>query len=126
MDTFAKRLKYAMDETDMNQAGLAAKTGAPRSAISQYLSGRNIPGPERMRALADATGVSLEFLSGAEPPPATAELAPIGKINVPTAAKCIRKGAQFVRVGLQNGKLPFGTAFPVTGDRCSYYFCEKS
>ena len=44
METFAKRLKYAMDQTGLKQAGLAEKSGAPRSAISQYLSGRNIPG----------------------------------------------------------------------------------
>ena len=65
--TFAKRLKYAMDQAGLKQAGLAEKSSAPRSAISQYLSGRNIPGPERMRALAEATGVSLGFLTG-EPP----------------------------------------------------------
>ena len=50
METFAKRLKYAMDQAGLKQAGLAEKSGAPRSAISQYLSGRNIRGPERMRA----------------------------------------------------------------------------
>ena len=96
MNTFAKRLKYAMDQAGLKQAGLAEKSGAPRSAISQYLSGRNTPGPERMRALADATGVSLGFLTGEEKPPAGAEPSPLKKISSAAAAGCLGKSNQFV------------------------------
>ena len=119
METFAKRLKYAMDQAGLKQAGLAEKSGAPRSAISQYLSGRNIPGPERMRALAEATSVSLGFLTGEEKPPAGTEPPPVKKISA--AARCLGKSNQFVRVGLQRGSLPFGSAVPGTGDKFNYY-----
>ena len=121
MDTFAKRLKYAMDQAGLKQAGLAEKSGAPRSAISQYLSGRNIPGPERMRALAEAASVSLGFLTGEEKPPAGAEPSPVKKISTAAAARCLGKSNQFVRVGLQRGRLPFGNAVPGVGDKYNYY-----
>ena len=87
METFAKRLKYAMDQAGLKQEGLAENSGAPRSAISQYLSGRNIPGPERMRALADATNVSLGFLTGEEKPPTATEPPPVKKISTAAAAR---------------------------------------
>lgn len=121
MDTFAKRLKYAMDQAGLKQASLAEKSGAPRSAISQYLSGRNIPGPERMRALAEAASVSLGFLTGEEKPPAGAEPSPVKKISTAAAARCLGKSNQFVRVGLQRGRLPFGNAVPGVGDKYNYY-----
>ena len=121
MDTFAKRLKYAMDQAGLKQASLAEKSGAPRSAISQYLSGRNIPGPERMRALAEATSVSLGFLTGEEKPPAGTEPPPVKKISTAAAARCLGKSNQFVRVGLQRGRLPFGNAVPGVGDKYNYY-----
>ena len=121
METFAKRLKYAMDQAGLKQASLAEKSGAPRSAISQYLSGRNIPGPERMRALAEATSVSLGFLTGEEKPPAGTEPPPVKKISTAAAARCLGKSNQFVRVGLQRGSLPFGSAVPGTGDKFNYY-----
>lgn len=121
MDTFAKRLKYAMDQAGLKQASLAEKSGAPRSAISQYLSGRNIPGSERMRALAEATRVSLGFLTGEEKPPAGAEPSPVKKISTAAAARCLGKSNQFVRVGLQRGRLPFGNAVPGVGDKYNYY-----
>ena len=59
MKTFAERLKYAMGESGLNQSTLSERTGASKAAISQYLSGKNTPGPERVKALADATGVSF-------------------------------------------------------------------
>lgn len=70
MKTFAERLKYAMGESGLNQSTLSERTGASKAAISQYLSGKNTPGPERVKALADATGVSFDYLMGYEAPPA--------------------------------------------------------
>lgn len=62
--TFAERLKYAMEQANMSQSALSEKAGASKAAISQYLSGKNTPGPERVKALADATGTTFEFLMG--------------------------------------------------------------
>ena len=52
----------------------------------------------------------------------------IGKYsNLPiaVAAKLMNKSKQFVRVGLQQGKLPFGYAVKVGGNKFTYYISPK-
>lgn len=66
MTTFADRLRYAMGIVGVNQSALAEKVGVSKAAISQYLSGKNIPGIVRLQALADAVGVSFDYLAGFE------------------------------------------------------------
>lgn len=117
--TFAERLKNAMEKADMSQAELSLQAGASKAAISQYLSGKNTPGPDRIKALADATGVSFDYLMGYGDEPEVAP--PIKKISVREAALCMGKSDQFIRVGLQRGLLPFGNAVPGTGEKWNYY-----
>lgn len=118
-NTLAERLQSAMKLANMTQAELAAQTGASRAAISQYLSGKNVPNMDRIKALADATGVSFDYLIGYGTAPATE--APFKKISVKEAARCMGKSDQFVRIGLQRGLLPFGKAVPGTGRCWNYY-----
>ena len=118
-NTLAERLQSAMKLANMTQAELAAQTGASRAAISQYLSGKNVPNMDRIKALADATGVSFDYLIGYGTAPATE--APLKKISVKEAARCMGKSDQFVRIGLQRGLLPFGKAVPGTGRCWNYY-----
>lgn len=120
MTTFADRLRCAMGMVGVNQSALAEKVGVSKAAISQYLSGKNIPGIVRLQALADAVGVSFDYLAGFE---ATANgVSPVmKKISVRDAARCMGKSDQFVRIGLQRGFLPFGNAVPGTGNNWSYY-----
>ena len=114
MNTFAERLKYAMEQADMSQSALSEKAGASKAAISQYLSGKNTPSVNKIKALADATGVTFDFLMGYG-------AAPVKKISVKEAARCMGKSDQFVRIGLQRGLLPFGNAVPGTGNNWNYY-----
>lgn len=49
--------------------------------------------------------------------------------NVPVsvAAKALRKDAQFIRIGLQRGLLPFGTAYKVNDKNTQYdYYISPS
>ena len=119
MTTFAERLKNAMEQTNVSQSDLSRRTGASKAAISQYLSGKNTPGPDRIKALADATGVSFDYLMGYGAAPVAEP--PIKKISVKEAARCMGKSDQFVRIGLQRGLLPFGNAVPGTGACWNYY-----
>lgn len=119
MTAFAERLKYAMDQADMSQSALSEKAGASKAAISQYLSGKNTPGPERVKALADATGVTFDYLMGYGTAPVAEP--PVKKISVKEAARCMGKSDQFIRIGLQRGLLPFGNAVPGTGNNWNYY-----
>lgn len=99
MTTFAERLKNAMEQANMSQSALSEQAGASKAAISQYLSGKNTPGPDRIKALADATGVSFDYLMGYGAAPVAEP--PIKKISVKEAARCMGKSDQFVRIGLQ-------------------------
>lgn len=42
-------------------------------------------------------------------------------ITVKEAAQLMSVGPQFVRVGIQQGVLPFGSAVKINGDRYTYY-----
>lgn len=121
MDTiFAERLRCAMEQAGMSQSALAEQSGASKAAISQYLSGKNIPSPDRIKALADATGVTFSYLLGYEKTaPVTRPF--VRKVSVRDAARCMGKSEQFIRIGLQRGFLPFGNAVPGTSVRWSYY-----
>lgn len=47
------------------------------------------------------------------------------KITIKEAAEIMGKCQQFVRVGLQRGLLPFGTAVKGQGTRWTYYISPK-
>ena len=122
MNTFAERLKYAMEQADMSQSALSEKAGASKAAISQYISGKNTPGPERIKALADATGVTFDFLMGAgvSPKSDSVKLADV-KITFVKACRCLRKSEDSVRKLMMDG-CEFGKAVQGTGDRLNYIF----
>lgn len=121
MTTFAERLKNAMEQANMSQSALSEQAGASKAAISQYLSGKNTPSLERIKALADATGVTFDFLMGHGAAPLKEVPPSVKKISVKEAARCMGKSDQFVRIGLQRGLLPFGNAVPGTGSKWIYY-----
>ena len=121
MNTFAQRLKYAMEQADLKQSTLSELTGISKPSINQYRSGKNTPGPERVKALADAIGVTFDFLMGYGAAPVKDAQPPVKKISVKEAARCMGKSDQFVRIGLQRGLLPFGNAVPGTGNILNYY-----
>lgn len=121
-NTFATCLKSAMERAHMNQSELSMKTGIGKSSISQYLSGTNAPTKgEKISTLAEALGVTTEFLLGLET--ATPDAPSLGnmKIGLKAAARCMRKSEAFLREGLINGKFPFGTAVQGTGCRVNSY-----
>lgn len=122
MTAFARRLREAMDQAMVTQAELAAKTGVSRPAISQYLAGKNTPQPARVKVLAEALGVDEDFFAApaAQEPP---EWRP-DRISTRAAAQCMGKAENFIRIGLQRGLLPFGSAVPTSSvgkPRYSYY-----
>lgn len=121
METFPSRLKSAMARKGITQKSLAEQIGAPKSAISQYLAGKNVPSPDRMKKIADVTEVSVAFLLGAAEPPKDVIRTSVTRITVSQAAKCLRKHVSFVRDGLRLGILPFGYAVPGSNGRMSYY-----
>lgn len=110
MTTFAERLKNAMEQANMSQSALSEQAGASKAAISQYLSGKNTPGPDRIKALADATGVSFDYLMGYGAAPVAEP--PIKKISVKEAARCMGNLISLSESAFSVAFFPSGTLFP--------------
>jgi len=68
MDTTANRLKKAMGIRNMRQVDLIEKTQIPKSAMSQYISGKFLPKQNRLTALAKALDVNESWLMGYDVP----------------------------------------------------------
>lgn len=64
MKEFHKRLKEAMCLRNITQSELCEKTGIPKSAMSQYISGSFRPKQERTYLLAKALNVNEAWLMG--------------------------------------------------------------
>lgn len=64
MAEFRERLKSEMKRQGLSQAELCLRTGIPKSALSQYLSGCFKPREGRIRIMADALGVDPAWLIG--------------------------------------------------------------
>ena len=119
MNTFAKNLKQVMKDKDITQTELSRKTGIGKSSISQYLSGKNIPSKQKVVVLAEALDVPVDLLhEGSDEPVSTSGQK---NITVETAAKLMGVGRQFIRVGLQNQTLPFGSAVKMPSGKYRYY-----
>lgn len=72
-ETFADRLKYAMERRGIKQVDLirtASERGIKlgKSHVSQYVSGKTVPRAEIIRFLADALDVGEDWLDGSEEP----------------------------------------------------------
>lgn len=64
MDEFYKRLKKAMEERHISQSELCIRTGIPKSAMSQYISGAFKPKQARTYSIAKALNVTEAWLMG--------------------------------------------------------------
>ena len=67
-DTFSNRLKEAMETNNITQSELCAKTGIPKSALSQYLSGKYNAKDDRIALLAQTLNVHPLWLHGFDLP----------------------------------------------------------
>ncbi len=61
-DEFARRLYKLMIDKGWRQSDLARHAGLARNAISVYLRGASLPGPENVKALAKALGMDPALL----------------------------------------------------------------
>lgn len=125
MNNFSSRLKQVMDERNMSQSELSALTGIGKPSISQYLSGKNEPKQEKTKKIAEALQVNDGWLMGMDVPMDDASKDDTEKnISVEKAAKIMGKSEDFIRVGLQRGILPFGSAVKLSS-RWTYYINPK-
>ena len=64
MKTTGRRVAAARKVRGMSQEELAKKSGVAVSAITRYETGDMMPGFDRVTAIADALGVSTDWLAG--------------------------------------------------------------
>jgi len=99
------RLREAMKVAGVKSVELSEKTGIPKSSISYYLSGTNIPKQDRIYLLADALNISEAWLLGYDVPMERTE----GQKKNADRAKIIsrmRKDPEFFEVVRVLAKLP--------------------
>lgn len=64
MSVFSERLSQALKSQGITQAELSSRTGIPKSAISQYLSGKFSPKQDRVYLICKVLGVSPAWITG--------------------------------------------------------------
>ena len=62
------RLQEAMDDMNMRPIELSRRAEVPKSMISYYLTGRNVPKADRIYKIAQALGVNEAWLMGYDVP----------------------------------------------------------
>lgn len=123
---FADNMKQIMTERGITQAELSKITGIGRSSISQYLSGKNEPTPERKVVIAEGLGVDPEELDRMTVRvPALPPEEKIQRITVEQAAKLLGMNHETVRKGLKQGVFPWGYAIKTSEKQWSYFINAK-
>lgn len=78
VDTFANRLKKALNKAGLNQTQLAEKTKIDKSLISNYLAGNYNAKQDKLTLIANVLDVDETWLMGFDVP----EKTKISKINI--------------------------------------------
>ena len=125
MNTFASQLRDAIRERDMTKAELAAASGIGRSNISQYCSGKNIPGEKHKTALAAALEVPVDTFGVPDEDDASEDIAGLKNVPVTICAKRLGVSAQAVRMALIDRRLAFGFAYSISGGKWFYHISPK-
>ena len=89
-ETFADRLRRAMDNAGVKQADLVRETGLDKGAVSSYLAGKYEPKQKAVAAMAKCLNVPELWLMGYDVPEPEAHPEPVGiskKENVEPVAE---------------------------------------
>jgi transcriptional regulator with XRE-family HTH domain len=79
-EIIGERMRLARTRKNWNQSDLARAVNKPRQHISQVEQGRQQPRAELLIDIADALGVTIDYLLGRTPVPDTeADLAAVGR-----------------------------------------------
>lgn len=86
-----------MGRKDMSYSDFGHLAGVTGTTVSNWISGKSKPTPRTVNRLKGVlNGIKIEKATR--------------KITVKQAAECIGASEQFVRIGLQKGRLPIGSA----------------
>lgn len=124
---FSKKLASALEELELSQVEACRLTGVSKPAMSQYLSGINVPPKAKQEHIAEALGLEKDVFESREDTDIYDE--EVFDVPVEVAAKLLGKSREFVEKGLQQGRLSYGDAVHLK--KWSYYissikFYEKT
>lgn len=123
---FGEKLRRIMQEMNLTQAQVAGLTGCSKAAISQYLSGKNVPGEEKRRDIAVSLGLNPDHFEREDRwPREMASGKHIPRMSVTEAADALGLHHVTVRKGLQQGVFPWGYAIKTSGNRWVYFINAK-
>lgn len=107
--SIASNLRREMDEQGVTVAALAAAVGAETSSVRKYLSGKIRPSDRVLARLARCLETTPEELKYGRPRRAS------GKLTTDDVARATGIDPLSLRIGLQRGLWPFGTAYKRPG-----------
>lgn len=122
---FCNKFKTAMAELELRQADLSALTGIPKSAVSQYASGKVEPPKERREAIATAMGLDADYFEQESPVPIIQKRGDnIHRIGTKELAKLIGTGEKKAAEIAENRELPGLYACKGNGNKYIYIINE--
>lgn len=117
---FADKLKEIMKEFHFKQNQVALMTGCSKAAVSQWLSGINVPPIEKQRSIAETFGLEPDFFQKEKKPKDSTRRGLIRKMLPVEAASVLGINQETVRKGLQQGCFPWGYAIHMDSGRWVY------
>ena len=99
------RLREALDDRGMKPIELAEKAGVPKSMVSYYLSGKNVPKADRVYKMAHVLGVNEAWLLGYDVPKVRTPEQKKNDTMVGVVSK-LRNDPEFFEVVAQLAELP--------------------
>ena len=100
---FKEKLKTAMDEHHWSQVYVAGMTGWSKAAVSQWLSGREVPSKLKQGLIAEALGLPRDYFR--EEPQTQ-----FRRMTIEQTARVLGTSKDTVKLGLQQGVFPWGYA----------------
>lgn len=64
MDNISKRIKNARKQAELKQADIAEKVGVSVASVSLWENGKQIPDFEKIKKIAQVTGLPIDYFSG--------------------------------------------------------------
>lgn len=120
--TFAEKLREIMKEQNISQSDLSRLTGIGRSSISQYLSDRNIPTPQRQEEIAVALNLSEDYFTAEENAvKARISRAKVKRLTLTQAARIMGMSKETLGTAIEEGKYSWGQVLSGKGKKKIYY-----
>lgn len=114
---FSEKLKEAMQQLNLKQSQIVGMTGCSKGAVSQYLSGKTIPPPDKQREIAVSLGLSEDYFQQnngrpARPSRETILSGEFIRLNPVEVGRVMHASHTTIENGLRNGKFDWGYAIP--------------